>query len=49
VPAAAGADLGPAASAPDGHGAAGLAVGDGGVADPVGGPEAPPGEPPAAR
>ena len=49
VPAAAGADLGAAASAPDGHGAAGLAVGDGSVADPVGGPEAPPGEPPAAR
>jgi hypothetical protein len=37
------------ASAPDGHGAAGLATGDGSVADPVGGAEAPPGDPPAAR
>ena len=26
-----------------------LAAGDGSVADPVGGPEAPPGDPPAAR
>src|SRR5499427_7888603 len=49
VPAAAGADLGAAASAPDGHGPAGLATGDGSVADPVGRPEASPGEPPAAR
>ena len=49
VPAAAGADLGAVASAPDGHGAAGLATGDGSVADPVGGAEAPPGDPPAAR
>jgi amino acid transporter len=49
VPAAAGADLGAVASAPDGHGAAGRATGDGSVADPVGGAEAPPGDPPAAR
>jgi amino acid transporter len=49
VPAAAGADLGAAASATDGHGAAGLATGDGSMADPVGGTEPSPGEPPAAR
>jgi len=50
VPAAAGAQLGGAgAAAPGGQGAAGLAAGDGSVADPVGGPEASPGEPPIAR
>jgi amino acid transporter len=49
VPAAAGADPGAAASATDGKGAAGLATGDGSVADPVGGAESSPGDPPAAR
>jgi len=50
VPAAAGAELGGGgAAATDGHDAAGLATGDGSVADPVGGAEPSPGEPPTAR
>jgi len=48
APAAAGAPLGSAGPVQGGQGAAGLSA-DGSVADPVGGTEASPGEPPAAR
>jgi hypothetical protein len=49
VPAAAGAELGGGTPATDGQSAAAPSAGDGNMADPVGGAETSPGEPPAAR